>query len=435
MRNQLLATGGLTLDHLLRFKTIKSISTDKALLARAAKGECTVDGAGERLKQLIAYNDERGEATRVVAFDWKTMGDGSKLSLYVKNVPVTKKEEKKEEEVEGGDKTTEGGETKEEEPFRPRYAASRDEIKALFEPYGQVGIVTLRYDRRQSPHPNASEADEQYMNPSHRGYNNSRGGESCPAGKAIVEFDSVEGMDAACKDLLISVDAKDAKRQAKKEDGDGDEGEKKEEEAAAGTKVLELKGNKLVIEKMRPVRNWKNKGNDNSNGKRSRDSVDGNNGDANGAADAKDFEPITLEWEKGCVISVTGLSAASCDRESIRDAVSNILGVSTDVKESGLYVDYSRGDTDAKLRLKEANPDKMKELVDKLVDGSVTFGGEKVESASILEGEDEEKYWKNFIVFLNNRKRQRDEEKAQTRKRQKFGGGRGGRGRGRGRRD
>ena len=113
----------------------------------------------------------------------------------------------------------------------------------------------------------------------------------------------------------------------------------------------------------------------------------------------------------------------------------NILGVSTDVKESGLYVDYSRGDTDAKLRLKEANPDKMKELVDKLVDGSVTFGGEKVESASILEGEDEEKYWKNFIVFLNNRKRQRDEEKAQTRKRQKFGGGRGGRGRGRGRRD
>jgi lupus La protein len=289
--------------------------------------------------------------------------------------------------------------------------------------------VTLRYERRKSPHGNASEADEQYMNPSHRGF--SRGGESYPTGVAIVEFESMEGMEAACKDLLINVDEKYAKKQKKEEDGDADgDVKKEEEEAPAGTKVLEIKGNKLVIEKMRPARIWKNK--DKGNNKRSRDSVDGDgNEDGDDAAEAKDFEPITVDWEKGCVISVTGISTTSCDRESIRDAVSGILDVSTDAKTSGLYVDYSRGDSDAKLRLKEAKPDKMKELVDKLTDGSVTLGGEKVESAKILEGEEEEKYWKNFISFLNNRKRQRDEEKAQTRKRQKFGGGRG---RGRGRR-
>jgi hypothetical protein len=72
----------------------------------------------------------------------------------------------------------------------------------------------------------------------------------------------------------------------------------------------------------------------------------------------------------------------------------------------------------------------MKELVDKLSDGTVLIAGEKVESAKILEGEEEEEYWKKFVDFLNNRKRQREEEKAQSRKRQKRFSGGGGRGRG-----
>lgn len=49
--------------------------------------------------------------------------------------------------------------------------------------------------------------------------------------------------------------------------------------------------------------------------------------------------PIKLEWPKGCVIILTGLSTTTCDHESIREAVSETLGVSTDVKTSGLYVD------------------------------------------------------------------------------------------------
>ncbi|KAL7541618.1 hypothetical protein ACHAXR_011072 [Thalassiosira sp. AJA248-18] len=424
MRAQLSSAGCLTLDNLLKFHTIKVISSDKALVARAAKGEASE--GGERLKKLITYNEERGEVTRDVPFDWKTNGDGSKLSLYIKNVPLTKEEEveKKEEgedkegekkEEDGEKESTTEGEKKKKEPFRPRYDVTRDDIKSLFEPYGHVGIVQLRYGRKPQGTAVSAE-DERYTNPDNRGY---RGGESYPLGVAIVEFESMEGMEKACKDLLIHVDERDKKDVA--------------EEEEAGTKVLEIKGSKLVIEKMRPSRCFRNQ----NNGKRSRDSEGGdNNNDAEeGGGDKMEFEPITLEWEKGCVIALTGLSATACDRESIRDAVSDILGVSTDVKTSGLYVDYTRGDSTGKLRLKEAKPTEMKELVDKLNDGTIQIANEKVEEAKILEGGEEEQYWKDFNAFLNNRKRQRDEEKMQnnSRKKQRFGGGRGGGGRGRGR--
>ena len=73
--------------------------------------------------------------------------------------------------------------------------------------------------------------------------------------------------------------------------------------------------------------------------------------------------------------------------------------------DAGLYVDYNRGATTGNLRLTEPKPTEMKVLVDKLTDESITIANEKVESAVILEGEKEEEYWKEFNIFLNNRKR------------------------------
>jgi uncharacterized membrane protein YgcG len=119
--------------------------------------------------------------------------------------------------------------------------------------------------------------------------------------------------------------------------------------------------------------------------------------------------------------------------------VSEILVITTDVKTSGLYVDYNRGDTTANLRLKSPKPDEMKELVSKLSDGSLLVANAKVGSAKILEGEEEEKYYEKFIAWLNTRKRMKDEERKTSNnnnrnnhnnKRQKFGGRGGGRGRG-----
>jgi hypothetical protein len=51
--------------------------------------------------------------------------------------------------------------------------------------------------------------------------------------------------------------------------------------------------------------------------------------------------------------------------------MSKILGITTNVKTSGLYVDYNRGNTTANLRLKSPKPNEMKELVSKLTDGSL----------------------------------------------------------------
>lgn len=380
MRNQLETTGCLNLESLLKFHTIKKISEDKNVLAKAA--QC------DELKELVMYSDENGgEVRRVVPFDWKTMGDGSHLSLYIKNIPVTKEADcKKEDGAEEG------------KPFRPRYAVTRDEIKALFEPYGRVGIVSLRYTPKAG-----------------------RNGPSNPLGVAIVEFDNEDGIAKACAELALEEDNNDGKEGEEKPCADAADSSKVEEKEG---KVLELKGQTLTIKKMRPSKKF-----DNSprNDKRSRDSQDG--GDP--AEEEPPFEPITLEWEKGCVIHMTGLSDTTCDRESIRAAVSDILGVTTDVKTSGLYVDYNRGAVEGNLRLKEAKPAEMKELITKLNDGTVKIGNEQVATAKILEGEEEEKYWEGFTKFLNDRKKMQDEEKRQK-KRQKMG--KGGRGRGRGRR-
>jgi hypothetical protein len=139
----------------------------------------------------------------------------------------------------------------------------------------------------------------------------------------------------------------------------------------------------------------------------------------------------------------------SCDRESIRDAVSDVLGVTNDVRTSGLYVDYNRGDSFGNIRLKSPKPNEMNDVVTRLNDGTLLIANAKVGTARILDGNEEEKYYEKFIAWLNNRKRMKDEERRSSsgggnhrngNKRQNFGcgrrggGGRGRGGRGRGRR-
>ena len=342
--------GCITLDQLLKFQTIKSISTDKKLIIEAAA----------ELKDEIACDAEKEELRRVVPFDWETMGDGSQLSLCCKNVPLT------EEEKSEGEKAFYG--TKHE------YAVTRDELKALFEPFGKVGIVKLRFGRKE--------------------------GKAYPLGMAIIEFENDEGMAKATSELLP----------------------KEGEESAA--KTLEIKGNKLTFEKVKPMRCFQNK-----SGKRARDDDKDKKQKKEEEEEEIKFEPVKVEMVKGCVIALTGLSDETCDRESIREAVSDILKVTKDIKTSGLYVDYTRGATSGNLRLTESKPEEMKELVAKLNDGTVLIANAKVGSAKMLEGEEEVAYWKGFEEFLNNRKKADLEEKRQKKKQKRFshkgrGGGR-----------
>jgi hypothetical protein len=344
MRNEIKQNGSITLQQLLTFPTIKNISTDKQLLAKAAA----------ELKDEIAYDEEKEELRRIIPFDYETMKDGSHLSLCCKNVPLTEAEA-----------LTNG---EEENATKQHYAVTRDELKALFEPYGKVGIVKFRFGRRG-------------------------GGEAHPLGMAIIEFESEEGVEKATAELLPK------------------EGE--------DAKVLEIKGNKLVIEKVKPMKCFQNK-----SSKRSRD--DNNNDKHEGGEDDDEdqFEPVKVEMQKGCIISLTGLSEETCDRESIREAVSDILKVTKDIKTSGLYVDYTRGATSGNLRLTESKPEEMKELVEKLNDGSILIANSKVSSAKVLEGDEEVAYWKGFEEFLNNRKRMGMEEKRQKKKQKRFSHGR-----------
>ncbi len=226
-------------------------------------------------------------------------------------------------------------------------------------------------------------------------------------------------------------EAEETSEEKGKDEGEKDEPDNKDEEENDETKepktVLELKGNKLRIEKMKPLRRFAD---DRKNNKRKHDDCEENKSKNNGKDAPKEDEPVQfnefkLDWKKGCVIALTGLSAEKCSREAMREAVSDILGVSKNVKTSGLYVDYTRGADKGNLRLKEPKENEMKELVEKLNDGSVVIDGEKVASAKILEGEEEEKYYADFIAFMNNRNKQRAEEKHQAKK-QKFGHGRGG---------
>ena len=212
---------------------------------------------------------------------------------------------------------------------------------------------------------------------------------------AIVEFETMDGIERACEELLIK------KRKNGEGGGDGDDGD------VGAAKVLEMKGNALAIERMRPSKFFKNQSSG-GNKKRSRDDDDDADDDADGDDGAKDdgakFEPITLDWEKGCVISLVGLDAASCDRESIRDAVSDVLGVTNDVRTSGLYVDYNRGDSFGNIRLKSPKPNEMNDVVTRLNDGTLLIANAKVGTARILDGDEEEKYYEKFIAWLNNKR-------------------------------
>ncbi|KAK1736877.1 hypothetical protein QTG54_012322 [Skeletonema marinoi] len=347
MRTEMKENGCITLDQLLKFQTIKSISTDKELLVKAA---------GE-LKEEITYDAEKEELRRVVPFDWETMGDGSHLSLCCKNVPLT------EEDKSEGEKAFYGA--------KHEYAVTRDELKALFEPFGKVGIVKLRFGRKE--------------------------GKAYPLGMAIIEFENEEGMAKASAELLPK------------------EGEAKE---------IEIKGNKLTYETVKPMKCFQ------KGAKRTRDDKkDDNDKQEKEEEEEIKFEPVKVEMVKGCVIALTGLSDETCDRESIREAVSDILKVTKDIKTSGLYVDYTRGATSGNLRLTESKPEEMKELVAKLNDGTILIANSKVGSAKMLEGEEEVAYWKGFEEFLNNRKRADLEEKRQKKKQKRFshkgrGGGR-----------
>ena len=227
----------------------------------------------------------------------------------------------------------------------PEYAVSRDEISALFEEYGDVAMVRL-------------------LKTKVKGYEN-----KVAVGRGFVEFHMVEDMDKAVKELCTA---------------------NIEDESIKPNKVLTVNGTDLRVKTMEQ---WLNKKKaqrqereSNSPKKRKADMEESENTPA--------IELFNIEWKSGCVISVKGLPD-DCDREAILAAAKAFIG-----EEVSIRADYSRGMKDGAIRFDQPN-ERIRSLANELNEGNVTINDKKVDSASVLEGEEEEKYYVNYIAFRN----------------------------------
>jgi len=353
--------GYVPISTMLRFNTIKKISEDVKIVIQAAKHDL-VSGR-------VKLNEDETAIARRVPFNREKMTDNVKLSLRVSNLPLTDK--------------------KEGEDAPRRYAVTMDEIKEKFSSYGSVELIKLQFY-----HPdwhNKSRLNRQ---------------QSSANGKAFVEFETVDELEKAVADLC----------------GEGDN---------KPLKTLELGGNTLTIETMKKwVDERKSKKYESKEPSKKRALDDDKGKKVKAEEKQAEVEIFKLDWTKGHVISLKGLKDC-CDREAILGAVAQFLGHSGELKTMGVYADFSRGQPEGAIRFhndtvssitKESIVDKVSELTKKLNDGDITIGDSKVGSAAILEGEEEESYYKKFIDFKNKQKRHNAEQRARPFKKTRKGG-------------
>jgi hypothetical protein len=159
---------------------------------------------------------------------------------------------------------------------------------------------------------------------------------------------------------------------------------------------------------------------------RKRDRDEAGDTDANDIeVETKEVEKFTIDWQPGCVIKMKGLPE-ECDREAMMDAIAAGLDISVDdIKARKIYADYSRGQTEGAIRFPEKS-DEIGKLANRLKEGEVKIKDTQVQEVVVLEGDEEKKYWEDFIEFKNKQRLQREEEKQEKRagrnKRQKRGG-------------
>lgn len=315
------------IDQLLKFNTIKQYTSDSEVVKKAA----------EKLPDLLTVEDDA--IGRVNEFTHDLMDKNLPVTLVVGNLPS---------EQDKGD--------------RPKYALTNDDLKKLFEQYGNVVLTKLRYG--QSP-------DDDLMGSS-PGKRRTKG-PRVPIGSALVEFETTEAFDKAVEDTLTTQE--DVKLEPKRK--------------------LKVGDNELTVMTLKEYINGRKK--------RKAESKE------EAGKEEEDLPTYKVDWKPGCVIKLNGLSR-SCDREQILEAVAKGLAKNVEqVKEMKIYADFSRGQTDGCIRLLE--PGQVPDLLKKLQSGELEIAGEKVESATLLEGDDEKQYWQDFMDFKTKQLRQRHEER------------------------
>ncbi|GAX12171.1 lupus La protein [Fistulifera solaris] len=139
----------ITVDVLLKFNTIKSYTTDAAVLVEVAKS---------LPEKLVVSSDEKAIG-RVNTFTVDQMKGHLPLSLYISNLPLKKSDDDKQE-----------------------YAIKADQLRDIFQEYGKVAMVKLRF----------------------RNDRNSKRRQ--PKGSAWVEFEDADSVAKAAADVLTVKD-------------------------------------------------------------------------------------------------------------------------------------------------------------------------------------------------------------------------------------
>jgi len=369
------ADGFVPITTLLRFNTIKSYSTEPLALVRAIQET-------ESLKPILKLNEDKTGIARIEPFTHDMMRDNVGVTLRVSNIPV------------------EGA------PGSEVYTVQREEVEEAFKEFGYVAMVRMLYNYQQGD----------------------RGGRGTRTaiGRAFVEMETTAEMQLAAAELCPPQKSetevtKETEAETKKEETDVKEEPPKRTLTMGGAEVrVKTMQQWLDQREVKRIARFGDKGDSrNSRGGRGqRDTQGGEKRDFKGqekrAREAAEKEAAAqlefkLEWKKGCVISVKGLPDG-CDREKILGTVQDVVG-----KDVRVRADYSRGQKDGAIRFEQPN-DKIVELAAKLCDGSAMVGGCKVESATIIQGEDEEKYYSEYIAFRTKQIRTNAEEKNQRKR-------------------
>jgi hypothetical protein len=325
------------IDKLLRFNSIKKVSTDPEVLVKAVETSAS-------LKDFLKLNEKKDGICRVTEFDIHKVKDNIPCTILVKELPVTEN----------------------------RFDVTVDELKAAFADYGKVTLVRMRREKDTR----------------------------APKGEAFIEFEDLDMANKVLSDFATV---------PKQEGGtDADKSQKK----------MVIKGKEVAIESMTDFVGMKEKQKaERGEGDKKRT----NNADEESPEVKDDGEKkndgFDIVWKEGCVIAIKGFPD-ECDRESIHEAVKQY----DKEGEKILYYDFSRGQKEGAIRFFEFS-DKVKELAEKLNKGEIKIKGEALESAIVLEGDEEKKYWETVVEWKRKQRQQRDT---------RGGGGRGRGGRGRG---
>jgi hypothetical protein len=336
--------GMVPIEILLKFNSIKQYTTETDVIAKVAR----------EMKDTLTV-DEKGTAIgRVTPFTKDLMDGHIPKSLYIRNLPVN-----------------------DEDPKKAQYAVTIDDIRKLFDKYGDVAIIKLKFGKSKK-----DEGDDQLEG------GKSHGKKKYPIGHVLVEFHDQDSLDKAAEATLTSKD--------------GEKVEPKEK--------LTLGGKDLDVMLLKDYIDMRKKERENSPKKRDRD-----DDDEDKEVELPKFE---FEWKPGCVIRIKGLSEQT-DREAILDMVAKALEISVEeVKAKNVYADFSRGQPDGAIRFAEPE-EKIAKICEGLNSGDLEIADFKIGSAEIISGDEEKKYWDDFIAFKNKQIQHNHEEKRSKKNRNK----------------